>query len=89
MIKQEELTKKLQETLNPLCETNIVLKENIKLRDLLTLKKQVSVRLGPLAEKSKVKNLQGVLKFSKKEILQMTTNYRNVFATNDMIVTTV
>lgn len=38
MIKQEELTKKLQETLNPLCETNIVLKENIKLRDLLTLK---------------------------------------------------
>ena len=38
MIKQEELTKRLQETLNPLCETEVVLKENIKLSDLLTLK---------------------------------------------------
>lgn len=38
MIKQEELTKKLQETLKPLCETEVILKENIKLRDLLTLK---------------------------------------------------
>lgn len=42
--------------------------------------------LAPIAEKSKVDNRRGVLKFSKKEILQMPTNYRNVFATNDMIV---
>ena len=39
-----------------------------------------------MAEKSKVENRRGMLKFSKKEILQMPTNYRNVFATNDMIV---
>ena len=50
------------------------------------LYKQVLARLGPIAEKSKVENRRGVLKFSKKEILQMPTNYRNVFATNDMIV---
>ena len=50
------------------------------------LYKQVLAGLGPIAEKSKVENRRGVLKFSKKEILQMPTNYRNVFATNDMIV---
>ncbi len=38
MIKQEELTKRLQETLNHLCETDVVLKENIQLSDLLKLK---------------------------------------------------
>ena len=42
--------------------------------------------LGPIAEKSKVENRRGVLKFTKKEISQMPINYRNVFATNDMIV---
>lgn len=50
------------------------------------LYKQVLAGLSPIAEKSKVENRRGVLKFSKKEILQMPTNYRNVFATNDMIV---
>lgn len=50
------------------------------------LYKQVLAGLGPIAERSKVENRRGVLKFSKKEILQMPTNYRNVFATNDMIV---
>lgn len=37
-------------------------------------------------KKSKVENRRGVLKFTKKEISQMPINYRNVFATNDMIV---
>ena len=50
------------------------------------LYKQVLAGLAPIAEKSKIENRRGVLKFSKKEILQMPTNYRNVFATNDMIV---
>ncbi len=56
------------------------------LRKQNELYKQVLAGLGPIAEKSKVENRRGVLKFSKKEILQMPTNYRNVFATNDMIV---
>ena len=50
------------------------------------LYKQVLAGLGPIAEKSKVENRRGVLKFTKKEISQMPINYRNVFATNDMIV---
>ena len=50
------------------------------------LYKQVLAGLGPIAEKSKVENRRGKLKFTKKEISQMPTNYRNVFATNDMIV---
>ena len=50
------------------------------------LYKQVLAGLGPIAERSKVENRRGVLKFSKEVILQMPTNYRNVFATNDMIV---
>ncbi|MDE7087011.1 MAG: hypothetical protein K2O67_02340, partial [Clostridia bacterium] len=37
-------------------------------------------------KKSKVENRRNVLKFSKKEILQMPTNYRGVFAMNDMLV---
>ena len=50
------------------------------------LYKQLLAGLGPIAEKSKVENRRGVLKFTKKEISQMPINYRNVFATNDMIV---
>jgi integrase len=50
------------------------------------LYKQVLAGLDPIAEKSKVENRRGVLKFTKKEISQMPINYRNVFATNDMIV---
>ena len=49
------------------------------------LYKQVLAGLGPIATESK-ENRRGVLKFTRKEILQMPTNYRNVFATNDMIV---
>ena len=43
MIKQEELTKKLQDTLNLLCKTNIVLKDNIELNELITLKNTTAV----------------------------------------------
>ena len=41
---------------------------------------------APKEKKSKIGNRRNVLKFSEKEILQMPTNYRNVFATNDLIV---
>ena len=50
------------------------------------LYKQVLAGLVPIAEKSKIENRRGKLKFTKKEISQMPINYRNVFATNDMIV---
>ena len=56
------------------------------LRKQNELYKQLLAGLGPIAEKSKVENRRGVLKFTKKEISQMPINYRNVFATNDMIV---
>ncbi len=41
---------------------------------------------APKEKKSKIGNRRNVLKFSNKEILQMPTDYRNVFATNDLIV---
>ena len=50
------------------------------------LYKQVLAGLGPIAEKSKVENRRGVLKFSKKEILRMPTQFKNIFAANDLIV---
>lgn len=50
------------------------------------LYKQVLAGLGPIAEKSKIENRRGVLKFSKKEILQMPTQFKNIFAANDLIV---
>ncbi len=50
------------------------------------LYKQLLAGLGPIAEKSKIENRRGVLKFTKKEISQMPTQFRNVFAANDLIV---
>lgn len=50
------------------------------------LYKQVLAGLVPIAEKSKIENRRSKLKFTKKEISQMPTNYRNVFAANDFIV---
>ena len=72
-------------------QTNLLQDESVRqlleaLKKQNELYKQVLAGLGPIAEKSKVENRRGVLKFSKKEILQMPTNYRNVLATNDMIV---
>ena len=37
-------------------------------------------------KKSKVENRRGVLKFTKKEISQMPTQFKNIFAANDLIV---
>ena len=42
--------------------------------------------LVPIAEKSKIENRRGKLKFTKKEISQMPTQFKNVFAANDLIV---
>lgn len=50
------------------------------------LYKQVLAGLSPIAEKSKVENRRGLLKFTKKEILQMPTQIKNIFAANDLIV---
>ncbi len=50
------------------------------------LYKQLLAGLGPIAEKSKIENRRGVLKFTKKEISQMPIQFRNVFAANDLIV---
>ena len=49
------------------------------------LYKQVLAGLTPIAEKSKVENRRGVLKFTKKEISQMPTQFKNIFAANDLI----
>ncbi len=73
-------------------QTNTLQADNSVQQLLEALKKQnelyaqVLTGLGPKAKKSKVENRRNVLKFSKKEILQMPTNYRGVFAMNDMIV---
>lgn len=50
------------------------------------LYKQLLAGLGPIAEKSKIENRRGVLKFTKKEISQMPTQFKNIFAANDLIV---
>lgn len=50
------------------------------------LNKQLLAGLGPIAEKNKVENRRGVLKFTKKEISQMPTQFKNIFAANDLIV---
>ncbi len=50
------------------------------------LYKQVLAGLSPIAEKSKIENRRGVLKFTKKEISQMPTQFKNIFAANDLIV---
>ena len=50
------------------------------------LYKQVLAGLGPIAEKSKIENRRGKLKFTKKEISQMPTQFKNIFAANDLIV---
>ena len=50
------------------------------------LYKQVLAGLTPIAEKSKVESRRNELKFTKKEISQMPTQIRNVFAANDLIV---
>lgn len=49
------------------------------------LYKQVLAGLS-VTEKSKVENRRGLLKFTKKEILQMPTQFKNIFAANDLIV---
>lgn len=50
------------------------------------LYKQVLAGLVPIAEKSKIENRRGKLKFTKKEISQMPTQFKNIFAANDLIV---
>ena len=50
------------------------------------LYKQVLAGLGPIAEKSKIENRRSKLKFTKKEISQMPTQFKNIFAANDLIV---
>ncbi|MCX4363597.1 MAG: hypothetical protein OSJ74_09500, partial [Clostridia bacterium] len=44
------------------------------------LYKQVLAGLAPIAEKSKVENRRNELKFTKKEISQMPTQFKNIFA---------
>ncbi len=56
------------------------------LRKQNELYKQVLAGLGPIAEKSKIENRRGKLKFTKKEISQMPTQFKNIFAANDLIV---
>lgn len=56
------------------------------LRKQNELYKQVLAGLVPIAEKSKVENRRGKLKFTKKEISQMPTQFKNIFAANDLIV---
>ncbi|MDE5943089.1 MAG: hypothetical protein K2H30_02655 [Clostridia bacterium] len=50
------------------------------------LYKQVLAGLAPIAEKSKVESHRNELKFTKKEISQMPTQFKNIFAANDLIV---
>ncbi|MDE6586107.1 MAG: hypothetical protein K2K80_05455, partial [Clostridia bacterium] len=50
------------------------------------LYKQVLAGLVPIAEKSKIENRRNELKFTKKEISQMPTQFKNIFAANDLIV---
>jgi len=65
-------------------ETARLLLETIKRQNELF--EQMLKGLAPKEKKSKIGNRRNMLKFSEKEILQMPTNYRNVFATNDLIV---
>ena len=56
------------------------------LRKQNELYKQVLAGLVPIAEKSKIENRRSKLKFTKKEISQMPTQFKNIFAANDLIV---
>lgn len=72
-------------------QTNTVLTDDTVKQLLDTMKRQNELyeqvlAVLPKTKKSKIGNRRNVLKFSEKEILQMPTNYRNVFATNDLIV---